>query len=87
MADNIENRFQQRTQRVDSSVAGWVIGAVIAILAIAAVWYYGTRSSEVGKTTGTTTGAITTEQPATKPAAPATQQATPPAPAPAPANP
>jgi hypothetical protein len=66
MADNIENNYNQRNPRSDSSSAtGWILGGIIALAAIAAIWYYGMRG---GDTTN-----VTVEQPAT------TAPATPPA--------
>lgn len=71
MADNIENHYHQRPQRTESSANGWILGAVVAVLAILALWYYGTHRDV------TMTGApsnVTTTAPApapeTQPAAP-----------------
>ena len=77
MADNIENNYNQRPQRSDSSATGWILGVIIAIAAIAAIWYYGTRDgADVATTNNTTNNTVTTEPPAaTTPTAPAETQA------------
>jgi hypothetical protein len=95
MANTPESRYQQRPQRTASAATGWIIGTVIAILAIAALWFYGFRSSTV---TTTTSAPTSTETPAPgKEAPPATttpgtatggsSTSTTPAPAPAQSNP
>lgn len=62
MADNIENHYHQRPQRSDSSATGWVLGVIVALLAILALWYYGTHRDVASTTTNNTT--VTTEPPA-----------------------
>lgn len=63
MADNIENNYNTRdTGSRSSSATGWVIGVIIAVVAIAALWYYGTRGDV--DTAGTNTNNnVTTVQP------------------------
>jgi hypothetical protein len=69
MADNIENQYNQKNPRpAASSSTGWILGAVIALAAIAAIWYYGTRDDA-----GTVNNNVNVEQPST------TTPATPPA--------
>ena len=89
MADNIETSYTKRPQQSGSSVTGWILGVIVALVAIALLWYYATRGTEVATTSTATPNAVTTEQPATAPpAAPAAGTAgtgatstTPPAPA------
>ena len=61
MADNIENHYHQRPQRSDSSTTGWVIGVIVALLAILALWYYGTQRDIASTTTNNTTPTLTTQ--------------------------
>ena len=45
MPDNTQTKFQQTPQRSQSSTTGWIIAVIIALIAIGALWYYGTRST------------------------------------------
>ena len=64
MADNIENHYHQRPQRSGSSATGWILGVIIAIAAIAALWYYGTRDqTDIATTNSTTNNTVTTTEP------------------------
>ncbi|WP_409756616.1 diacylglycerol/lipid kinase family protein [Aestuariivirga sp.] len=72
MADNIENHYNQRPPRSGSSATGWILGVIIALAAIALLWYYGTRGDgDVASTTNNTT--VTTEPPAATAPAPTTE--------------
>ncbi len=91
MADNIENQYNQKTTRpagttpvgqrtsTSSSSTGWILGAVIALAAIAAIWYYGSMNN-----VDTVDNNVNVEQPAvvapgTPPADTSTTATTPPA--------
>ena len=69
MADNIDKQYNQTTpQRAASSSTGWIVGAIVALAVIAALWYYGTRD-----VAGPVTNNVTVEPPAVS--APAETQA------------
>lgn len=87
MADNFKPHHQQRFPQLRSSLTGWVLGIIVAVLAILAFWYYGMQHKLISPPTSS----VTTEQPATPPPpAPAPDSSsgsTTTAPAPAPAAP
>ncbi len=91
MTNSTDKRFQRGPQRRTSSLTGWITGAVIVLLTIAAVWYYGIRSSDDATSPGTTSSTSTKTNPPEATAPPTETgtggSTTPTAPTPAPAPP
>jgi hypothetical protein len=89
MTNSTDKRFQRGPQRRTSSLTGWITGAVIVLLAIAAVWFYGIRSSDDVTSPGTTSSTKTNPPESTAPPVETGTggSTTAPAPAPAPAPP
>lgn len=91
MTNSTDKQFQQRPQARASSATGWIIGAIIALLAIAAVWFFGIRTSDdvtrPGTTSNTTTKTNPPEAAAPPPETGTGGSTTAPTPTPAPAPP
>lgn len=72
MANTPDNRLQQRPQHAASAATGWIIGVIIAVLAAAALWFYGFRGGELSTPPSAPTGTVTPETPAPGKEAPPT---------------